>query len=79
MIPSGHVTGISQYAWTNPDSDFSRMTDDELHRVVTEVDKFHQTQVKMSLLKLNFFGLLDTAILGESTRHFLLCDGCGDY
>ena len=39
------VTAISQYAWTNPSSDFSHMTDDELVKVGFLVNQFNRGQV----------------------------------
>ena len=65
------VTGISQYAWTNPFSDFSLMTDSELVKVGLLVDQFNQGKVSPAWRRVGGIDcyVMDVEVDFEETGH----------
>jgi len=65
------VTAISQYAWTNPSSDFSQMTDSKLVKVGLLVDKFNQGQVSPAWKRAGGIDcyVMDVEVDLEKTEH----------
>jgi len=71
FVSKWEVTAISQYAWTNPSSNFSEMTDSELVNVGFLVDQFNRDQVRPAWRMVGGIDcyVMDVEVVFEKTGH----------
>ena len=69
FVCNRRVTAISQYAWTNPSSDFSCMTDEDLEEVALLVNQFNRDQVSPAWKRVGGIDcyVMDVEVVKEET------------